>query len=273
VSAGTDLGTEAAGGIDPRIRARRIAVRRDEGRRRLRRLAAAAAVVVALVLGWALTRTPLLDVDAIVVAGTTRTPAEVVAGATGVVRGDAMSDLDLAAAERSVEALPWVATATVQRDWPGTLRVRITERSPVAAVPGPGPWAVVDGAGRVLDVAAEPPAVLPRVSGVAPAGPAGTTVPAGAADVLDALRALPAGLADRVRGVDVAADGMRLAVGPAPAEDGTVGPAEITVVLGPAHDVAAKAVSALAVLARVDVGPGAVLDVRVPSAPALTRAR
>ena len=96
-------------------------------------------------------------------------------------------------------------------------------------------------------------------------------MPAATAEILDALRALPAGLADRVRGVDVAADGLRLAVGPPPAEDGTVGAADLTVVLGPPRNVGAKAISALAVLARVDVGAGAVLDVRVPSAPALTR--
>jgi hypothetical protein len=44
-------GTAARVAIDPRLRARRVAVKRSAGRRRLRRLVTAA-ITVAVLLGW-----------------------------------------------------------------------------------------------------------------------------------------------------------------------------------------------------------------------------
>jgi cell division protein FtsQ len=69
---------------------------------------------------------------------------------------------DLAAARAAVEALPWVASASVRREWPGTLRVSITEEVPVATWRGRG---LVAASGTVFaDGAAAFPA-LPALSG------------------------------------------------------------------------------------------------------------
>jgi cell division protein FtsQ len=40
--------------------------------------------------------------------------------------------IDLDALRADLEAMPWVATATVRREWPGTLRVTLREEVPVA---------------------------------------------------------------------------------------------------------------------------------------------
>ena len=53
--------------VDPRIRKRQIDVRRAEGRRRLRVLTVVVIVVLLVAGALAATRTPLLDVDRIVV--------------------------------------------------------------------------------------------------------------------------------------------------------------------------------------------------------------
>ena len=87
--------------IDPRIRARRVEVQRDEGRKRLHRLAlvgGAVAIVAGLV--W-LTTTPLLDVDSIRVEGADHTDQAAVLGALQIKRGDALLTADIGGASRA----------------------------------------------------------------------------------------------------------------------------------------------------------------------------
>lgn len=160
--------------VDPRIRARRIAVRRQAGRRRLGRLAIVAALVAVVAAAWGLTRSPLLDVDRVRVSGAARTADEAVAEALGSGPGSPMVGVDAGGAEARLEALPWVADATVDRRWPGTLTVDITERTPVALIQTePDDWALVDGDGRVLGPA-DGRTDLPRLSGLHAAGEPGT---------------------------------------------------------------------------------------------------
>src|SRR5690606_26352017 len=115
---------------DPRMRSRRIGVRREAGRRRLRRMLAGAAVAAALVGAAALTRTSLLDVDRIEVEGAARSGAAEVRRAAGVATGEPLVDVDTGAVAARVEELAWVAQARVDRAWPATLRIRVTEREP-----------------------------------------------------------------------------------------------------------------------------------------------
>lgn len=258
--------------IDPRIRERRIAVRRDEGRRRLRLLVIAASVIGAGLVGWLAMRSPLLDVDAIRVDGASNTrPASIVA-ASGVRRGTAMVDVDEGAVARRIEALPWVRSATVRRDWPGTLTVTITERRAVAAARGPSDgaqetWLLVDGEGRLLARRDRAQEGVPAIEG----GPFGAT-PGDAIDpagkgALDVARAIGA---DRVGEIPVVAvvDGgeleLRLA-GDQPGGSGGV------VRFGPPEQVREKLLAVFTVLDQVDRRGLAVLDVRVPSAPVIIR--
>src|SRR5687768_13579218 len=118
--------------IDPRFRARRIAVQRGMGRRRLQRLADGGAVL-AVALGFLVAlRTPLLDVDAVRVTGNQRTPAEAVIAASGITPGDQLIDLDLATAGQGVTDLPWVSQARLHRGIDGSVSVEVIERTPVA---------------------------------------------------------------------------------------------------------------------------------------------
>ena len=116
--------------VDPRVRDRWVAARRDEGRRRLRILVVVASVITALALAWAVTVSPLLAVEQIDVKGNAQvTPAEVIAAAQ-VGEGDAMVWLDPGQVVTRLEASPWIRTATVTRDWPRTLVITVTERVP-----------------------------------------------------------------------------------------------------------------------------------------------
>lgn len=67
-------------------------------------------------------------------AGQFRTdPGDIVA-AGGIERGAPLATAHLDVAADRIEALPWVAEATVRRRWPGTIRYRVVERVPAAAV-------------------------------------------------------------------------------------------------------------------------------------------
>lgn len=214
-------------GIDPRIRARRIAVRRAEGRRRLRFLGVVAALLALAVAGWAISRSPVLDLDNVRVGGVGAGLQLAVAETIGVEHGTPLVDLDLGRIEADLEALPWVESATAARDWPGTLVLDIVERIPVATLAGADGPVLVDATGVVI--APAPAAVdLPFVSvesGVglgeveAAALPGLVTVAAMPADVVEWVDAVT--IADRAGADDAAHVGLEL-VGAATVDFGVV---------------------------------------------------
>lgn len=252
--------------IDPRIRARRIAVQRDVGRRRLHRLGFVAGAATLALCAVGLAISPLLDVDRVVVVGAERADPDVVRRAAGVDLEDPLVTLDAAGAAGRVRAVPWVATATVERAWPSTVRISLVEREAVAALlRSDGRAALVDAGGRVLaDVPAGEVGVL-LVSGLAEPGPPGSTV-GGADGAIDVARGLPASLLPRSHGLRVEPDGtmgLRLALGE--------GEEPVLVVLGDGRRLPEKLTALTTVLASVPLTDVAVIDVAVPSAPALTR--
>ncbi|HEX4978602.1 MAG TPA: FtsQ-type POTRA domain-containing protein [Acidimicrobiales bacterium] len=246
----------------PRIRERRAEVRRDAGRRRLRILLNLAVTAGLVAAGFGVTRSPLLDVDTVDIRGATHTPRVDVLDAAGLDERRAMLDLDVEAIERRVRSLPWVAEAHVRRDYPGTVAITLQERTPIAAVrgPGEGSWALVDLAGRVLaEVGAVPPD-LPVVAGPAADAP-GSTVPPATRGALAVLESLPEVLAGRIPQVDVADAGavsLRL--------DG-----RIPVAFGPPVEAERKLVALATLVTRADLRRVSAIDVRVPAAPVLTR--
>lgn len=92
-----------------------------------------------------------LSVDQIIVEGRQQTRPEEITAALGVRRGDPILGFDVAAARTALEALPWVATASVERRLPETVQVRLTERTPLALWQHQGRLAVIDRTGRAID--------------------------------------------------------------------------------------------------------------------------
>ncbi|MGH9266298.1 MAG: hypothetical protein ACRD1D_16565, partial [Acidimicrobiales bacterium] len=80
--------------MDPRFRERRVEVRREEGRRRLRVLVGITATVLVGTGGWAATGSPLLDLDRVVVEGAVRTDPTEARFASGLRRGQRLIDVD-----------------------------------------------------------------------------------------------------------------------------------------------------------------------------------
>jgi cell division protein FtsQ len=252
--------------IDPRIRARRVAVQRDEGRKRLRRLGVAGGLVGVLATAWGIAMTPLLDVDHIRVSGAAHSDAAAVATATGIHRGDALLTTRMAPAAGRVARLPWVQRVDVRRQWPGTIEVTVVERTAAAAVPAKaGGWVLLDRSGRQLAVVPEPDGGLLRVE-VPPVDAApGRSLGADTSAVLELAASRPAALHDRL-----------LALRPLPggAVQGTVALRDgkrAVVELGRPSQATAKWLALVSVLDQADPKGLVRIDVRVPSAPALTR--
>ena len=137
--------------VDPRMRARRIAVIRAEGRRRLRVLAVALSIVAVAAAAWGISRTPLLDVDRITITGTGGAARAEILEASTLSLGLPMLFLEIDEVQRSVASLPWVRSAQVWRDWPGTVRIAVEPRVPAAVVPASeGRTALIDANGYAI---------------------------------------------------------------------------------------------------------------------------
>ncbi len=247
--------------MDPRIRERRVAVKRDEGRRRLRLLVGAGVLVTAVATAYGVTRSPLTDVDQVTIRGATFTSPALVNRAAGLGDRPQLADVDPVSAVRSLEKLPWVQTATLTRHWPGSVAVVLVERAPLATLAAAGGgWALVDRTGRVLDVQPEAPPGMAIVVG--PSAPApGSTVDTSNLEALQIVDALPASMSQLLQTVTVNAD-----------ETLTLGLQGIpTVEFGRAEQVRPKLVALSTLLARTNLKGVRSIDVRAPTAPVLTR--
>lgn len=260
---------ERTSAVDPRLRARRREIRRETGRRRLRRVQVGLGAVAAGAAGWGLGLSPLLDVDRVQVQGAEMSGADVVEAAAGIGRGEAMLTLKLSRAAAAVEALPWVATATVTRHWPGGVGVTVTERRPLAVVAGTdGEQVVVDGDGRQLTFADDGAfSELTRIDGLDVEPQLRAALGEEAGPALELARLLPAALPGVVGQVAATDGGLEMTLAQEAGED--------TLVRFGGSSRLADKVNALAALVDADVlagsPPPSVIDVRVPDAPVLTR--
>lgn len=248
--------------IDPRIRDRRVAVRREEGRRRLRAVLAVAGMAAAAGLAVAVTRSPLLDLDHVEVVGANHISADEIAAAGGLRPRTLLIDLNMRRAERGIERSPWVARAEVVRRWPGTVAVKVIERRPVAAVAGAEGWSLVAADGYVVATGPDQPAGVPVVAGIELPGPPGVLVKASSRPAIAVAAALTSAVRDRVATVEATAAGEVDLLLLAP---------KARVRLGSADRLDAKLLAVETVLAKVSTARLLVLDVRSPETPVVTR--
>ena len=180
---------------------------------RLPRFAGAAAAIgfllVALVYGAvlaghgralaeALTGAVGLEVETIRLTGLMEMNEFAVLEALELKDGASLAVYDVAAARARVEALPWIASASVSKFYPGTLAVEITESEPLAIWQRGGVVSLIDRDGApIADTVGGRFAHLPLVIGNGANRAAG--------ELIETLRRVPA-LAPRVRGAARVAD-------------------------------------------------------------------
>ncbi len=242
--------------VDPRLDERRRAVRRRHSRRRGVIIGVCVVVTLFAAGAWPLLHSRLFAADDLVVTGNVHTPAGEILGAAGLADHPPMIDVHSAGAAAAVEALPWVAHATVSLRWPNGVTVAVTERHAVAVVADGSGDAELDATGRVLGTVASAPAGLPRLVGLKAPGAPGSTLK-GARPLLTVASQLPPAFKARVDAVAPSpGGGVDLSL------TGGVG-----VVFGTPTQLPSKFEDIASLLAGAALGPGAVIDVSVPDSP------
>ncbi len=222
-------------------------------RRRTARLALTISTVAITV--WAGWFSPLFALDAskVELAGLGGSvDGAAVRAALGPYVATPLPRLDPGAMAAAVEGIDGVRSAAVTRKWPNGVRIAVTPRVAIAAVPGEGgAYILVDAEGVAVGQPAADPGALPVVEVVV--GPDH----ARALDaVVSVLGGLPTELGQRVRSAGAQTeDTVELTLG-----DGT------RVVWGSASDAALKARVLLAMLDSAGFA-AAVIDVSAPTLP------
>jgi cell division protein FtsQ len=217
-----------------------------------------ASICVVAFVGLALvglTYTPAFRARHIDVEGERRLTTPLVLRIAGVDADTNVFHLDLGAVEAALRSSPWISDAVVERDLPSTIRIRITEREPVARVTIDGLVRTVAGDGTVLPAGRS--AGLPEVRAAAGALDEGAW-----SSGARALAAMTPSLRARVDAVIVAIDGsLTVQV-----------EAGVTVAYGPPGATEAQAAALHAILvwaAKSDVSLASI-DLTVPDAPTAT---
>jgi cell division protein FtsQ len=80
--------------------------------------------------------------------------------------GKSILRVPLDARRQALEAIPWVAQATVERALPNRIRIELVERTPVAFLRSGNQLALVDASGTILDRPLQGNFAFPVVSGI-----------------------------------------------------------------------------------------------------------
>ncbi|MGE0716726.1 MAG: cell division protein FtsQ/DivIB [Alphaproteobacteria bacterium] len=91
-----------------------------------------------------------LSVDEILVEGRLHTPREMILSAVEARRGTPLLSVDPSAVKERLEGLPWVRSAAVERQLPGTIYIRLVERRPMAVWQRRGQLVLIDHQGHEL---------------------------------------------------------------------------------------------------------------------------
>jgi cell division protein FtsQ len=201
-------------GIEPRMKERRLAVKRAQGRKRLRWLVALLVVVILAVAALATFGSSLFAIraDQVTITGNVYTNPDRLQAVVDDLVGTPVLVADTQRAERDLEAIPWVEDAKVTTHFPHGVTIEIRERAPVATYQGPdAKFRVLDRDGRVLDVLDGDPIAYVLIAGPDPVDLDPSEIaPQGYKAAAELAKNLTGTVRGKVDHLDVTADGSRL---------------------------------------------------------------
>ncbi len=161
-------------------------------RRQTYTVGGAIVLVIAIVLIYLAGFTSAFAVKKVSVTGLHRLTRHGVLAVAKVPMGKPLARLNLKPIEQRLAAIPGVARVDVKRAWPNTVRIVVTERTPVASINRSGTIWLVDGHGVAFQRVAHTPHGLPRLT----ADPTGSA-PAAAKAAMHVAADLPSWLRTR----------------------------------------------------------------------------
>ena len=214
--------------------------------------------IMAALAAWAATYTPIFRADHIRVLGATTLGPQAVRQLAGLDGSANVVHVDTDAIVSRLTADPWIASASVERDLPSTLVVRVVERQPVALVAAMSDPTVLATDGTLLPATGATP-TLPSMH--AAVGAPDEFQRVAAADLLTSLDPI---VLRRVDEVTVGQDGVVTLT----LRDG------VSVDAGVAGDEGAKATALRAILrwSATQHHELSTIDVSAPDAPSATLA-
>ncbi len=243
-------------GIEPRMRERRVAVKRAKGRKRLKWVALVAALVVLVVGALAVLGSGLFAIqeDQVFVTGNVYADPEMLQDVIDDLVGTPVLLADTQATERQLEEISWVDTARVQTDFPHGVTIEIRERKAISTYRGPDlQFRVLDREGRVLDVIEKYPIAYVLLDGPDPVNlDVGEFAPRGYAAASELAKNLTGSVRGRVLRIEVASDGSSLVMFLVD---------DVQVRFGEARDLFAKLVRLETVFSSGGAGDSDVIDV------------
>lgn len=233
-------------------RERRIAETRR--RKQLRVLAVLLVVTTVVVGSVALYRSAIFRIDEVQVIGAERLTADAVRSRAAVPAGATLLRYPNRAIRERLLAYAWIAEVQVTRDFPHTLRIRIVERRPVAAVDTGDRFWAVDKTGMVLgEQAYEETSTLPVIRDIP-----GLDLKAGRASTSEVLAnalAVLSGISDELRAK------LRAVTAPSIDETTLLTTENVEILVGQAIELETKSLRALTIM-RKYAGNVVFIDVR-----------
>lgn len=118
------------------------------------------AVVLAAVTWWLLYQSKYFLVEAVTVTGNSRLSPEQITGTAAVPIGNSLMSINTGAITEQLTALPEIKVVAVERGWPHSVLITVTERTPIAVAQTAAGFNLIDDEGVNAGVVAAPPAGL-----------------------------------------------------------------------------------------------------------------